>query len=161
MSEELFGKPKWARFEKTSKAPGRTVGVVESRGSRHELEFDEPEPHGTDEHASPVSAMLGSLVACQMSVLAQCLEKARIEDYEMEAEAVIDGRGTGEVAEEMPAKTAKRIEHITIDLTLEVPEEFEGRANRCIEVYDTGCIVGQSFRAGIDYTPNATLVVRD
>jgi hypothetical protein len=34
---------------------------------------------------------------------------------------------------------------------------YEDRAQRCLDVYDTGCIVGQSLRAGIDYTPETSL----
>ena len=160
MTDSDFGPPKDGHFEKTSDAPGKTVGRINATGDSHTVVFDEPRPHGDDEHASPVGYMFSSLVACQMSVLAQCFEKSRIEEYEIEADAAIDRRGSDEVAEEMPAHTAKRIEHVQIDLSVEVPEEFEDRARRCLEVYDQGCIVGQSFRAGIEYTPETELTVR-
>ena len=160
MRDSEFGPPKDGHFEKSSSAPGKTVGVVNATGESHRVVFDEPEPLGDDEHASPVAYMFSSLVACQLSVLAQCLEKSRIEEYEITADAEIDRRGRDEVAEEMPAHTAKRIEHVAITIDLEVPAEYEDRAQRCLEVYDQGCIVGQSFRAGIDYTPTTELRLR-
>lgn len=159
MRDSDFGPPKDGRFEKSSSEPGKTVGTVNATGDSHRVVFDEPEPLGDDEHASPVAYMFSSLVACQLSVLAQCLEKSRVDEYEITADAEIDRRGRDEVAEEMPPHTAKRIEHIHIDIELEVPEEFQERAERCLEVYDKGCIVGQSFRAGIDYTPDTELRV--
>jgi len=151
-----FG-PKHGHFEMTSSRPYKTIGILHAKGrSSHEIVFDEPEPRGHDEHPSPVMYFLGSLAACQMAVLASALKKARVDDYHITVEAASD-RGWGEVADEMPEGTAQRIDHIDIDLTLEVPEEHEARAQRCLEVYDTGCIVGQSLKAGVDYTPRTTL----
>lgn len=157
MADEEFGPPKDGHFEKSSNSPGKTFGVINASGDSHSVTFDEPRPLGDDESASPVGYMFSSLVACQISVLAQCLEKSRIDEYYIAADADINRRGRDEVSEEMPAHTAKRIEHIDVDITLEVPEKYEGRAERCLDVYDQGCIVGQSFRAGIDYTPETEL----
>lgn len=131
----------------------------------HEITFDEPEDlpvgAGNDEHPSPVDYMFASLVGCQLSVLKQALHKARVDDFRIEAAAQISpgSMGTEDVPEEMPEHTGNRIEHIEIDITVEVPERHESRANRCLEVYDAGCIVGQSFRAGIAYTPTTDVSV--
>lgn len=128
---------------------------------RHEISYDEPEfleyGAGEDEYAGPVDHMVASLGACQISVLEQCLEKARIEEFHVEAELSADQVDRDEIPEEMPSNTAQRIRHVDVDIRVSVPEEDRGRARRCIEVYDAGCIVGQSFRAGIDYTPEVTL----
>lgn len=132
---------------------------------KHEILYDEPEfldyGAGDDEYPGPVDNMIASLGACQISVLEQCLEKARIEEFHVEAELSADQVDRDEIPEEMPSNTAQRVRHVDVDLHVEVPEEDRGRARRCIEVYDAGCIVGQSFRAGIDYTPEVTLEASD
>ena len=149
-----------AVFEKT--AGEATRGVCRDK---HEVLVDEPEwiPRvgGKDEHPSPVDYMMTALASCQVSVLAQCFSKARIEDYHITAETTIDEAGEDAVAEEMPGHTANRIRHIDIQLTAEVPTEYESQAERCLEVYDSGCIVGQSYRAGVDYTPTTHLELTD
>lgn len=116
---------------------------------------------GTDEHSSPVDYLGFALTACQVSVLEQVLEKARVEAYEIDLDWEIDRRGAEDVPEEMPSNTATRVEHVSIDLTVRVPEEYEPRAKRCLDVYDSGCIVGQSFKRGIDYTPRTALEITD
>lgn len=145
-----------AKFEKVPGEPTR--GVCRDK---HEVFSDEPEwiPRldGKDEYPSPVDYMLTALTACQVSVLAQALAKSRIDDYHIEAEATIVDAGEEEVDEDMPDHTANRIRDIDIQIDLEVPEEHEKRAARCLDVYDTGCIVGQSYRAGIDYEPTTQL----
>ncbi|MDX1744387.1 MAG: OsmC family protein [Halobacteriales archaeon] len=151
---------KFGHFELHSGSPYKTIGTVHQDGrASQEIIFDEPEPKGRDEHPSPVMYMFASLVGCQLSVLNWCLEKGGVEDYYITADAH-SLKHMEEVAEEMPETTGKRIDHFDIEIRLEVPEEFEARASRCLEVYDTGCVVGQSFRAGIDYTPETTLVTR-
>jgi len=134
---------------------------------KHDIFFDEPEDlpvgAGDDEYPSPVDYLLASLVGCQVSVLNQCLHKSRIEDFTIEADARIppEAVGVDTTAEEMPNHTANRIEHVEISLTVQVPEEYAKRAERCLEVYDEGCIVGRSFKAGINYTPTTSLEVTE
>lgn len=139
----------------------RAEGMV--RG-KHELYADEPEwleepGAGDDSHPAPVDYLVFGLASCQVEILDQAMKKARIEEYHITAEAEVDRVGEDEPADEMLAHHAGRISHITIDLTLEVPEEFESRAQRCLGVYDTGCVVGQSLRKGIEYTPHTSLEV--
>ena len=159
---ERHEKPRKGHF--TKEAEGLLRGVVRDR---HEILFDEPEDlpagAGDDEYPSPVDYLFSSLVGCQVSVLNQCLHKARVEDFRIEADAVIPPETLGDdaVADEMPGHTGKRITDVEIDITVTVPEEYESRAQRCLDVYDGGCIVGQSLRAGIDYHPEATLEVDD
>lgn len=132
---------------------------------KHELLIDEPTNlevgAGTDNYPSPVDYMAVSLAACQVSVLSQALERARVEEFEVTCDYEIDRTGSEPVDEEMRKGTGVRVEHIQIDLSLEVPEEHEKRAQRCLDAYDTGCIVGQSFLGGVDYTPETELLVRD
>lgn len=132
---------------------------------KHELFIDEPTNlevgAGNDDYPSPVDYMAASLAACQVSVLSQALERARVEDFEVTCDYEIDRTGSEEVDEEMRKGTGVRVRHIKIDLSLEVSGGHEKRAQRCLDAYDTGCIVGQSFRAGVEYTPETELVVSD
>lgn len=157
MAEGDFGERFTATFEAGSDLE-HARGTV--RG-KHELQSDEPPwlpvGGGTDDHPAPVDYLVSSLVLCQLSVLSQALEKARVEEYHLSADAEVDRLGRGDVAEGMPPNTANRIEHIAVDVTLSVSPEDEARARRCLEVYDSGCIVGQSLRAGVSYTPEATV----
>lgn len=139
-------------------ADDATRGTVRDK---HEIRFDEPTflpvAEGEDEDPSPVDYLLASLAGCQLSVLDQCLKKSRVDEYRIEAEATIERAGEEEIPDEMPGNTANRITDFEIDVTLQVPEEHRSRAERCLEVYDLGCIVGQSLRAGIDYEPRTTI----
>jgi len=163
MSEEKPGshghEGRKATFEKKADEPTR--GLCRDK---HEVLVDEPEwiPRmgGEDAHPSPVDYMMTALTSCQVSVLAPCLSKSRVDDYHITAEATIDDAGEDAVDEKMPDHTANRIRHIDIQIELEVPEEYESRAARCLEVYDTGCIVGQSYRAGIGYEPTTHLTTK-
>ena len=160
MADHSFYEAQHGEFALSTENPGRVIGDVEGPGGPHRIVYDEPEPHGNGEHAPPVTQMFGALVACQLSVLSQCLEKSRVEEYEINANAGIEDRSREDIPEEMPENTSKRIEHITIDIELVVPSEYEDRARRCLDVYDQGCIVGQSYRSGIDYTPTTSLVTK-
>ena len=119
----------------------------------HTVYSDEPEwtaMPGDDEYPSPGDYLLLSLAACQVSVLDQCLKKNDVETYEINCTAEIDKWGMdSSVPEAMPETTGLRVEHITVDIVLETTAEYEERASRCLEVFDEGCVVGQSI--GIDY----------
>jgi len=146
-----------AVFQKSAGTP--TQGICREK---HEVFIDEPEwlrASEGDEHPSPVDYMMTALTSCQISVLAQCFAKSRVEEYDLEAEATISDAGEGDVADEMPEHTANRIRHVNIDIEVTVPEEYESQAQRCLDVYDSGCIVGQSFKNGIDYTPTTSLSI--
>ena len=89
--------------------------------------------------------LFASLVGCQMAVLRAALEKARIEDFHIKADAESE-RNLDEVAEEMPDGT-QRGSNISTLTTLEVPEEYEDRARRWLDVNDIGRIIGRSLWA--------------
>lgn len=128
----------------------------------HSFKIDDSEtlPYGGHDLApSAVDYMVAGLAGCQLAVLSQCLRKARIEDWEIEISAIPDDWWREEIPEELPENQVKRIEHIDVHVDVTVPEEYEERAQRCLEVYDQGCIVGQSFREGIEYTPETSLSV--
>jgi len=138
-------------------------GVAQARTGRHELLVDEgehiPGSEGEQEHPSPVDYLVFALVSCQVSVLEQALHKSGVEEYEIEAVGVVDSLGDGEISDGMPAHTAARVDHVDVDVTLEVPEEYGDEARDCLDAYNTGCIVGQSLTDGIEYTSSKSLNV--
>ena len=115
---------------------------------------------GTDMAPSAVDYMVLGLIGCQLSALSQCLRKARVEDYEIEARADLGGWWREDVPDDLPGNLVKRVEELDVSLDVTVPEEYEARAGRCLDVYDQGCIVGQSFRAGMEYVPETSLSTR-
>jgi uncharacterized OsmC-like protein len=135
--------------------------------NKHELVSDEPEwlPNesaGDDDHPAPVDFLLMSLASCQTSALQQCLQRNGIEEYRIVCEAVVDKYETdNDHPEEMPPHTALRIDHVTVTMTLETTKRYETDANRCLMVYDEGCIVGQSLQDGIEYTSLTSLEIVD
>lgn len=126
---------------------------------KHDVLIDEPEwsEFGEDRAPSPVDYLMTAVTSCQVSVLSQSFDKAGIEDYEIDLDATISEVGSESVPDEMPEHTANRIQHIDIDIDVTVPDKYEETAQQCLDVYDQGCIVGQSFRSGIDYTPHTSL----
>lgn len=138
-------------------------GVTRARTGRHELFVDEsehiPGSEGEQEHPSPVDYLVFALVSCQVSVLEQALHGAGVREYEIEAVGAVDSLGDDDVPEEMPAHTAARVDHLDVDVTLEVPKEYEDEAHDCLDAYNAGCIVGQSLTRGIEYTSSKEIEV--
>lgn len=136
-------------------------GITRARTGRHELLVDEgehiPGSEGEQEHPSPVDYLVFALISCQVSVLEQALYEAGVEEYEIEAVGAVDALGDDEVPDEMPAHTAARVDHVDVDIALEVPEEYGEEARDCLDAYNMGCIVGQSLMDGIEYTSSKSL----
>lgn len=135
---------------------------VDGQVREHTFTIDDSEslPYGGHDLApSAVDYMVIGLAGCQLAFISQALRKARIEDWEIEITAVPDEWWREEISADLPENQIKRIDHIDVQVDLTVPEKYEGRARRCLEVYDQGCIVGQSFREGIEYTPETSLSV--
>lgn len=143
-----------ATFHKTAGEPTR--GRCRDT---HDVLVDEPawSEFGEDRAPSPVDYLMTAVTSCQVSVLSQSFDRAGIEEYEMDLDATITDVGAEDVPDEMPGHTANRIRHIDIDIDVTVPDVYEETAQQCLDVYDQGCIVGQSFRSGIDYTPHTSL----
>ena len=86
------------------------------------------------------------------------LKKNSVDLYEIEANAVIDEwEKDPNVPPEMPETTGLRISHITVKMSLKTTSEYKDRADRCLTVYDEGCVVGQSI--GISYEPLTSLEI--
>ncbi len=76
----------------------------------------------------------------------------------IEAVGVVDSPG-GDDIPDVIEHTAARVDHVDVDVTLNVPEEYEDVAHECLNAYNTGCIVGQSLSDGISYTSSKSLNV--
>lgn len=123
---------------------------------KHALMSDEPAglPHGAgeDAHPAPMDYLVVALTTCQVSVLSQCFEKARIEEYSIKATGSIDRVVREDVPEEMPGNTRTRVDDVSVSIEVEVPEAETSRAERCPSVYDQGCIWAR-VSARVSITP--------
>lgn len=118
----------------------------------HELTLDEPPfiPYGNDTAPCPGDYLMLATGGCQVEVLRQCFEKARIEEYEITLDVEREQVFPDEAPGPFPDHTAKRYRSITMDLAVTVPPEYEDRAARCVDVCEDACIISQSVQAGID-----------
>lgn len=140
--------------------PHTTATVRET----HALRSDEPDwlpiGAGDDAHPAPVDYLLAGLAFCQVSVLEQTLENNDVETYDIECEATVDEYGMREDhPDELPHHTAGLVEHVTVDIGVTTTPEDRETADRCLEVYDEGCIVGNSLNTGVDHTSVTSLTV--
>lgn len=125
----------------------------------HSLYIDEPESlshsfkkGGRGEAPSALGYLLTAAMGCQVNSLEQMLHKARLTDYEIEAECIGLTYTEGDV---------KRVQKIDLAIELAVPEGEESRAQRCLDVYEKGCVVGETIKRGLDLEVSRELVVDD
>jgi uncharacterized OsmC-like protein len=129
----------------------------------HELYFDEPEyiEIGDDDHPCPHDYLLATVGGCQLETLKQCLEKGGVEEYSIEMN-VESKKGKVEISDDMPSTADIRITDVTTDITVEVPEEYEPRTNRCLDIFEAHCPISQSVKAGVALdTTSESIVVDD
>lgn len=127
----------------------------------HELLYDEPEyiDGGEDKHPCPHDYLLAGAAGCLFETIRQCLERARIEDYEIEMDARTR-KGAANTPDDLPETVEFRITDLDVDIGVTVPTEYESRANRCLDIYEEHCPISQSVQASIDVNPTATLTTR-
>ena len=105
------------------------------------LLMDEPFPvgEGTAPNASQVlSAAVGN---CLSASALFCLQRAHIPVQAMQTRVVTRlGRNP---------KGRVRIAGMTVDIRLDVAEEYKSRMSRCMELFEDFCIVTESVRQGI------------
>jgi uncharacterized OsmC-like protein len=128
---------------------------------KHEVELDEPwwVPVGNDTAPCPADYLLVATAGCQVEVLRQCLEKARIEDYEIRLHAERQRANPDNAPDPFPEHTSMRIPAIDFELTVETTPEFEGRVQRCLDVCEDACIVSRSVEDGIDFSLSKSLTL--
>lgn len=120
------------------------------RTQNHGLYIDEPEDlshsfkkGGKGEAPTAFGYLLSAAMGCQVNSLEQMLHKARIEeDYEIEAECV---------GYTVTKDNIKRIQRLELEITLTIPEEKESAAQRCLDVYEKGCVIGETLKRGMKF----------
>lgn len=140
-------------------------GSVATVRDRFELAIDEPPwvPVGEDGAPCPGDCLLVATAGCQVEVLKQALEKARIEedDVHLRVERSRDDSGTTDAPGPFPAHTGIRYDGLSMALTVETTPEYEARIQRCIDVCEDACIIGRSVEAGVDITLTKELRTND
>lgn len=119
---------------------------------KHEVDIDERrEAWGNDEAPTPGDYLLIATAGCQVEVLKMCLEKARVDDYEIEMYVERDfDPDAGPETEPYPSHTSIRVTDLNMELSVTTTEEFEDRVQRCLSVCEDACIISKSVERGID-----------
>lgn len=107
---------------------------------------------GRGEAPSAFDYLIAAGMGCQINTLEQMLHKARITEYEIEGEC------TGFTVQK---ENIKRIQKLELEITLAVPEAKESQARRCLDVYEQGCVVGETLKRGLDFDVEKKLVLDD
>lgn len=125
----------------------------------HSLYTDEPahlshsfKKGGRGEAPSAFGYLLSAAMGCQVNSLEQMLHKARITEYDIDAECTGFSVTKGNV---------KRIQKLTLEITLTVGEADESRAERCLDVYEQGCVVGETLKRGMEFEIEKRLETTD
>lgn len=113
-------------------------------GGAHELITDEPPPLGGGAGPNPSALLAAAIANCLASSLLFCFSKQRIETGAFDA--------TVEVATTRNAEGRLRIAGVTVTLAPEVSAADRERMNRCVELFESFCIVTESVRSGIPVT---------
>lgn len=130
-----------------------------NRSTNHTMYTDEPpdlghsfKKGGRGEAPSAFDYLIAAGMGCQVNSLEQMLHKARIERYEIEAECTGYTLTKGNV---------KRVQRLELTVTLTVPEEQESGGRRCLDVYEQGCVVGETLKRGMAFDVEKELVLDD
>lgn len=125
----------------------------------HTMHTDEPpdlghsfKKGGRGEAPSAFDYLIAAGMGCQVNSLEQMLHKARITKYE------IAGECTGYTFTE---DDVKRIQKLELAITLTVPEDVESQGQRCLDVYEEGCVVGETLKRAVDFRVETDLVLDD
>lgn len=126
------------------------------RVQNHGLYIDEPEhlshsfkKGGRGEAPSAVGYLLTAAMGCQVNSLEQMLHKARVTEYDIDAECT----GFTYIEDDV-----KRMQRIDLAIELTVAPDDESRGERCLDVYEKGCVVGETLKRGIDLRIEKSLV---
>jgi organic hydroperoxide reductase OsmC/OhrA len=106
------------------------------------LTTDEPPPLGEGAGPNPELLLATAVGNCLASSLLFCMQKARLATHGLDAQ--IETRTSRNPAGRL------RIEQIRVRLEPAVTPEVEARMRRCVELFETFCLVTESVREGID-----------
>ncbi|MGM0590045.1 MAG: OsmC family protein [Halobacteriota archaeon] len=124
--------------------------------------MDEPEwiPGGNDTAPWPSNYLLVACAGCQVEVITQALEKARIDDYDIDVEARFETQDLGPELEEYPDHLSWRYTKIIMDVEVETNDENEEKVRRLLDLAEDACIVSRSVERGVDFDISKDLSVR-
>lgn len=132
---------------------------TQNREYNHTMHTDEPpdlghsfKKGGRGEAPSAFDYLIAAGMGCQVNTLEQMLHKARITEYDIEAEC------TGYTFTE---DNVKRVQRLDLRITLTVPEDVESQADRCLDVYEKGCVVGETLKRAVEFDVEKELVLDD
>lgn len=120
------------RFRVRLGSDGRTTTIV----------TDEAPPLGEAAGPDPLALLSAAVGQCLASSLLFCMRKAHLEPAGLEAEVRADTVRN--------AEGRLRVGGIHVRLLPTVTPEVEARMRRCLEVFESFCLVTESVRAGID-----------
>lgn len=143
-----------------SRSEADTVATANVR-DEHELQLDEPEwiPGGNDAAPWPSNYLLVACAGCQVEVITQAFEKARIDEYEIEVEARFETEDLGPELPEYPDHLSWRYTTIIMDVEVETTEANEEKVSRLLELAQDACIVSRSVERGIGFQIDQRLTV--
>ncbi len=131
--------------------PIRTV-LAREAGFRFRVRFDqagvpdlltdEPPPLGKGEGPNPARLLSAAVGNCLAASLLFCLTRARLEVAGLTA--------TVETTLGRDEQGRLRVTGIHVTLAPEVTAEVRDRMGRCLEVFESFCVVTESVRRGID-----------
>ena len=102
---------------------------------------DEGEPLGKGEGPSPSMLLATAMGNCLSSSLLFCLQKARAQVMGMKTR--VDAKMTRN------EKGRWRIAEVTVELDVDVDNEYVSQMQRCIALFEDFCIVSKSVEQGI------------
>jgi len=120
------------RFQVRLGSDGRTTTIV----------TDEAPPLGQAAGPNPLALLSAAVGQCLASSLLFCMGKAHLEPQGLEAEVLATTVRNPE--------GRLRVGGIRVRLMPAVTPEVEARMQRCLEVFESFCLVTESVRAGID-----------
>jgi uncharacterized OsmC-like protein len=105
------------------------------------LTIDEPEPVGRSAGPNASRVLAAAIGNCLSASLLFCLRRAKADVKGMKAEV------SGVVARNEEGRW--RIREMDVEITPEVSEEHRKQLERCVEVFESFCVVTQSVRQGM------------
>jgi uncharacterized OsmC-like protein len=113
-----------------------------SDGGTTTIVTDEAPPLGQAAGPNPLALLSAAVGQCLASSLLFCMRKARLEPEGLEAEVMATAVRN--------AEGRLRVGGIDVRLLPAVTPETEARMARCLEVFESFCLVTESVRAGVD-----------
>ena len=104
--------------------------------------------------------LLVACAGCQVEVITQALESARIEDYDVDVKARFETADLGPELEEYPDHLSWWYTTIVMDVAVETTEANEAKVRRLLDPAEDACIVSRSVERCADFDISKELSVR-